>query len=553
MLLARTVRMRLVFILVAAASLANAAQAAEFVPGRVLVKWRSLSPAAQRLRAGNVALKRVLGPDRALVETTPTRAATLALVDTLNADPDVAYAEPDYIRQRSSMPMTPSDPLFSKQWALPMIKAPDAWGDGYRGSADVTVAIIDTGYVPHPEIADRVAGGYDFISDPANAADGDGRDGDPTDTGDSTDQSSALHGTHVAGIIAANTNNGVGVAGLDWSCKLVIVRALGISHGTGVDSDIADAIRWAAGLHVDGVPDNPNPADVINMSFGGSGFSQTMQDAVNDAVGAGAIIVAAAGNLAIDAKGDSPAGLDGVITVGAVDQSGKIAAYSNFGSVVALMAPGGSPEHDPTTGAPEGVLSTIALVGSGFTYTYYAGTSQATPFVAGTLSLMRSVHPHMSATEARRLLQSSADASARCPNPERPDDRGLRRRARRRRRRGDRGRRGERRRRRAHRQHRVRRLWLRHRWRRIVVAGGGRARARGGAARPPRPPASRAISTERQWPGSSSSAKASSSKRAPVRRSSRSPRRPVSSSSAACGPSCTAAVKKAGAVAAPCG
>ena len=113
----------------------------------------------------------------------------------------------------------------------------------------------------------------------------------------STDQSSALHGTHVAGIIAANTNNGVGVAGLDWSCQLVIVRALGISHGTGVDSDIADAIRWAAGLHVDGVPDNPHPADVINMSFGGSGFSQTMQDAVNDAVGAGAIIVAAAGNL----------------------------------------------------------------------------------------------------------------------------------------------------------------------------------------------------------------------------------------------------------------
>ncbi|HEX8951197.1 MAG TPA: S8 family serine peptidase, partial [Polyangia bacterium] len=147
---------------------------------------------------------------------------------------------------------------------------------------------------------------------------------------------------------------------------------------------------------------------------------QTMQDAVHDAVAAGAIVVAAAGNLAVDAKGDSPAGLDGVITVGAVDMSGKIAPYSNYGSVVALMAPGGSPTNDPATGAPLGVLSTIALVGSGFTYTYYAGTSQATPFVAGALSLMRGVHPHMSAAEARRLLQASANPSAKCASPSDP-------------------------------------------------------------------------------------------------------------------------------------
>jgi serine protease len=266
--------------------------------------------------------------------------------------------------------------------------------------------------------------GYDFITDPANAADGDGRDGDPTDTGDSTDQSSALHGTHVAGIIAADANNGVGVAGLDWNCRLLIARALGISHGTGVDSDIADAIRWSAGLHVDGVPDNAHPADVINMSFGGNGFSQTMQDAITDAIAAGSIVVAAAGNLAIDAKDDSPAGLAGVITVGAVDQSKTIASYSNYGSVVALMAPGGSPQRDPTTGTPMGVLSTIELVGSGFTYTYYAGTSQATPFVAGAVSLMRAVHPHMSAAEAKRILQASADPSAQCANPDDPTTQG---------------------------------------------------------------------------------------------------------------------------------
>ncbi|HEX6836369.1 MAG TPA: S8 family peptidase [Polyangia bacterium] len=410
--------MRLLLILAAALLAANPAQAADFVPGRVLVKWRS--PAAARLHSRSLVFNRAMAADRALVSTEPTRAATLAMVDTLNADPDVEYAEPDYIRTRTGAPMTPSDPLYPKQWALPMIKAPDAWGSGYLGSPAVTVAIIDTGWVPHPEIADRVVqptAGYDFISDPANAADGDGRDGDPTDTGDSTDQSSALHGTHVAGIIAANSNNGVGVAGLDWGCRLLIVRALGVSHGTGVDSDISDAIRWAAGLHVDGAPDNQHPADVINMSFGGAGFSQTMQDAIHDAVAAGSIVVAAAGNLSVDAKGDSPAGLDGVITVGAVDMSGQIASYSNYGSVVALMAPGGSPQRDPATGAPLGVLSTIELVGSGFTYTYYAGTSQATPFVTGTLSLMRAVHPHMSSTEAKRILQATANASGKCVDP----------------------------------------------------------------------------------------------------------------------------------------
>ena len=415
-------RVRSLVILAAVASLANAAHAADFVPGHVIVKWRATAAARRLGQAPNVVFKRVLAPDRALVETTPTRAATLALVEELRADPDVEYAEPDYIRTRYGAPMTPNDQLYPKQWALPLIKAPEAWGDGYRGSATVTVAIIDTGYVAHPEIAGRLVPtvGYDFISDPANAADGDGRDGDPTDTGDSTDQSSALHGTHVAGIIAAEGNNVVGTAGLDWNCRLVIARALGVSHGTGVDSDISDAIRWAAGLHVDGVPDNKTPADVINMSFGGNGFSQSMQDAVHDAVAAGTIVVAAAGNLAVDAKGDSPAGLDGVITVGAIDQSGKIASYSNYGSVVALMAPGGSPDRDPATGTPLGVLSTIELVGSGFTYTYYAGTSQATPFVAGTVSLMRAVHPHMSAAEAKRLLQQSADPSAQCASPADP-------------------------------------------------------------------------------------------------------------------------------------
>ncbi|MCU1277013.1 MAG: peptidase, partial [bacterium] len=167
-------------------------------------------------------------------------------------------------------------------------------------------------------------------------------------------------------------------------------------------------------------PDNQHPADVINMSFGGAGFSQSMQDAIHAAIGAGSIVVAAAGNLGVDAKGDSPAGLDGVITVGAVDPTGTIASYSNYGDVVALMAPGGSPLRDPMTGTPQGVLSTIELIGSGFTYTYYAGTSQATPFVTGTVALMRAVNPRLSAADAKRLLQASADPSGQCRSPADP-------------------------------------------------------------------------------------------------------------------------------------
>ena len=422
--------MRFAVILAAAALWAAPAHAdGEYVPGRVLVRWRT--PEAARVHAnlvGAAALPavtsaRAFGPDRFVLETAPTAAATEALIARLRADPDVRYAEPDYIRHRTGDPVTPSDPLYPMQWALPMIKAPAAWSRT-RGSNAVTVAVIDTGAVAHPELTSRIVGGYDFITDLANAADGDGRDADYTDTGDSTDDSSALHGTHVAGIIAASSNNGVGVAGLDWGCRLVIVRALGVKRGTGVDSDISAAIRWAAGVHVDGVPDNPNPAAVINMSFGGAGYSQTMQDAVHDAIDAGAVVVAAAGNLNVDAKDDSPAGLDGVITVGAVDPSGTMAAYSNFGDVVALMAPGGSPARDPMTGQPEGVLSTIELAGSGFTYTYLAGTSQAAPFVTATVSLMKAVDPRLRAAEARRLLTESADPSGQCRNPMDPTKQG---------------------------------------------------------------------------------------------------------------------------------
>jgi serine protease len=415
--------MRSFFIWVVALSIASSAVAETIVPGRVLVRWRDAGVASRRIASTSWKLGRALQPETHLILTTATEQATRELIDQLRADPDVVYAEPDRVRQRFADEVVPNDPRYSEQWALPLIKAPLGWSRT-TGSGRVTVAIVDTGLVPHPELTPRVVGGYDFITDPANAGDGDGRDSDYTDNGDATEASSELHGTHVAGIVGAVANNGIGVAGLDWNCKLVIARVLGVNHGTGVDSDIADAMRWAAGIHVDGVPDNPNPANIINMSFGGDGTSMTMQGAVTDVVAKGVVVVAAAGNSTTDAANTVPAALTGVIAIGAVDETGQIAPYSNYGPTVALMAPGGNPDRDPMTGNPLGVLSTIELPTNDFTYTWLAGTSQATPFVSGTLSMMKGLYPHMTPDEARQLLQKSANPSAQCRSQSTPSQSG---------------------------------------------------------------------------------------------------------------------------------
>jgi serine protease len=427
--LTRALHVRSLLILAAALACVGPAHAAgaapvETVPGRVLVRWRSSAKtatvqSARALSVGTLPYRfvRTVNDSANVIETDPTDAATAQLLASLRADPDVEYAEPDYIRHRTALErLTPDDPLFGKQWALPMVHAQEAWVRA-QGSAKVVVAVVDTGIVDHAELKKRIIGGYDFITDVTNAGDGNGRDEDYSDPGDATETSSGMHGTHVSGIVAAQANNELGVAGLDWGCQLLIVRVLGVRHGTGADSDIADAIRWAAGLHVDGVADNQNPANVINLSFGGSGYSTTMQEAIRAAVGAGAVVVAAAGNDVSDAAKDSPAGLEGVIAVGAVDPSGTIASYSNFGPVVALMAPGGSPLRNPVTGDSQGVLSTIRLEGAGDTYGELAGTSQAAPFVSATVSLMKGAYPHMTPPEARRILIDTANPSAKCQSP----------------------------------------------------------------------------------------------------------------------------------------
>lgn len=190
--------------------------------------------------------------------------------------PEVEYAEPDRIMRHT---LVPNDPLYGQQWhyyeSVGGINAPAAW-DMTTGSSAIVIAILDTGITDHPDLIARSAPGlgYDFVSDTSMSNDGDGRDSNPRDPGDWCGSwSSSWHGTHVAGTIGAASNNGIGVAGVNWNSPLLHVRVMGACGG--YDSDIIDGLRWAAGLTVPGVPNNSHPARVLNLSLGGGGSVYT--------------------------------------------------------------------------------------------------------------------------------------------------------------------------------------------------------------------------------------------------------------------------------------
>lgn len=327
----------------------------------------------------------------------------------LRADPAVDYAEPDRMVYPSALP---NDPYYNYQWDFkgPADGEPagadltGAW-DITTGDAAVVVAVIDTGILPHTELVGRTLPGYDFISDARTANDGDGRDSDPSDPGDwiTADESagsdatggyysgcavihSTWHGTHVAGTLAAAADNNTGVAGVNWTSKLLPLRVLGKCGG--YSSDIADAVRWAAGLSVSGVPDNPHPAQVINLSLSGPGAcSQYEQSAIDAANAAGAVVVVAAGNGDADAANYHPGNCSGVINVAAADRDGGRGAYSNSGSIVDITAPGGG---------SSGIYSTLDHGTQGplydNSYGFFIGTSMATAHVSGAISLMLSAN-----------------------------------------------------------------------------------------------------------------------------------------------------------------
>ncbi len=336
------------------------------------------------------------------------------LIVNMQSDQAIEYAVPNY---RLYTMAVPNDPQYNEQWhyyeETGGINMPPAWDITEGGGA--VVAVIDTGYRPHVDLAPNIIQGYDFISDPSTARDNNGRDSDASDEGDwfgffecgtFFSQPSSWHGTHVAGTIAAVNDNGIGVAGIAPDAKVVPVRALGKCGGT--LADIQDGMLWAAGVSVSGVPDNENPADVINMSLGGgTSCDAAMQDVVDQVNAAGSLIVAAAGNSNANASSFTPAGCDGVLTVASTTRTGSRASYSNFGSSVEVAAPGGQTSNGPAFG----VLSTLNSgpeTPEDDIYSYYQGTSMAAPHVAGVAALLFAQKPDATPQEVTDVLMDTA-------------------------------------------------------------------------------------------------------------------------------------------------
>ncbi len=393
-----------------------------------------------------------------------------ALAAQLAKDPDVEFAVADVKMRRTA---APNDPFYlrgpavtstggvssggpdSGQWylraptatVLSSIDIEAAW-TRTSGRSDIVVAILDTGVrKEHPELAGRLLAGYDFVSDAQVANDGDQRDADPTDPGDYTTASensdrngtfyqcdpsgrglavvtpSSWHGTSTASLAGAATNDGVGMAGVAPGVKILPVRVLGKCFGNA--SDIMAAMRWSAGISVPGVPDNPNPAKVINLSLGGgscSTISQSLgvayQDVVNEVIAKGVTIVAAAGNSDGEPM-EAPGACTGVVSVVALRHLGTKVGFSSLGSSTSpatIAAPGGNCVN--LTGAclypilAARNTGTQGPIASGYSDSFETtlGTSFSSPLVAGVVGLMYSAQPNITPAQVSARLTSTARA-----------------------------------------------------------------------------------------------------------------------------------------------
>ncbi|TSP14740.1 MULTISPECIES: MprA protease, GlyGly-CTERM protein-sorting domain-containing form [Cupriavidus] len=420
------------------------ARAAPVYTGNYIVRWRdgsqSVTPTQMRTVEANTGL--ALGVKRPMAGTLQLMSVTDAKGDNpetvakrLRQDPRIADAVPDrWLRLHDTIPNDPEFAGNQTYMGLPsqVVGAANltrAW-DRSRGSSSIVVAVVDTGYLPHPDLVDRLVPGYDFISSATVSQDNvDGRDSDPTDPGDfvpagqtcqdgSGQANSTWHGTRVASVLGALTNNGVGIAGVDWAARIQPVRVSGRCGA--LLSDTVDGMRWAGGLAVPGVPANATPAKVVNVSLGGGSCSSIEQQAVNDLNAAGVVVVAAAGNSA--GAVEAPADCTGVIAVTAHANDGENASFANVGPQVALSAPGGGCGNSrvvmigntPTCSTPGGSSLIRTLSNSGtttagnFVISNSAGTSFAAPMVSGVVSMMFAVNGALTPAQVTAGLKSSA-------------------------------------------------------------------------------------------------------------------------------------------------
>jgi serine protease len=379
-----------------------------------------------------VAFKRGISDSVVAGQITLDGSGDVAL-ERLRADPSVIYAVPD---RRRFIQATPNDPLFSGQWYLQSaqtsaINATSAW-DTELGATGVVVAVIDTGVLyDHPDLGrgdhgGRLLPGYDFVAVAANANDGDARDADPSDPGDwvnDADKSntalancnvtgSSWHGTRVSGMLGALTNNGTGVSGLSWNSFILPVRVLGKCGGT--DSDILAGMRWAAGLGVPGVPANPTPARILNMSLGATGQCELdYRDVIDELTARKVLVVISAGNEGTVVS--SPANCPGVAAVAALRHAGSKVGFSNLGPEVTLGAPGGNCVNvngGPCLFSLDTTSNNGTTVPGAHTYTNQTstnlGTSFSAPIVSGIAALMLARNDNLSTAQLLARLREGA-------------------------------------------------------------------------------------------------------------------------------------------------